>query len=141
MDLEKRLRSRGYRVTPQRAAVFQVLEEHEGKPLSPEDIHDLACRTHPGLGLTTIYRALELFCHLGLALTVHLRGNSRYYEINRGIHHHYMVCQSCGCVEILEACTIDELKELVRDDSDFLVTSHCISLFGYCPDCLEGRKG
>ena len=134
------MRSRGYRVTPQREVVYRVLMEHEGKPLSPEDIHDLACEKYPGLGLTTIYRTMELFCELGIALSVHLHGESHYYEINTGKHHHHMVCLSCGSVEVFEACMIDELKELVRDDSDFLVTSHCMSLFGYCPQCLEGRK-
>lgn len=141
MDLEKRLRSRGYRMTPQREVVYRVLREHEGQPLSPEEIHTQACKKYPALGLTTTYRSLELFRELGLAVQVHLHGDSQYYEINSGKHHHHMVCLSCGSVEVLEACLIDELKEIVRDDSDFLVTGHCMSLFGYCPTCLGPAKG
>jgi Fur family ferric uptake transcriptional regulator len=138
--MERRLKSRGYRVTPQRKAVYEVLSENEGKPLNPEDIHKLAAVKHHGLGLTTVYRTLELLCQLELAVPVHLHGESSYYEVNTGKHHHHMVCLSCGCVEILDACMIDEIMELVRDDSDFLVTEHCMSLFGYCKDCLAGRK-
>ncbi len=140
MDLDKRLRSRGYRVTPQREILYGVLLENEGKPMSPEDLYKLALDKQSGIGLTTIYRSMELFCELGLAYRVHLHGESMYYEINTGKHHHHMVCLSCGSVELIEACLIDELKELVRDDSDFLVTSHCMSLFGYCQRCLEGIK-
>lgn len=140
MDLERRLRSRGYRMTPQREVVYRVLTEHEGKPLSPEDIHQLAGKRLRALGLTTIYRSLELFCELGLAKQVHLHGDAHYYEANTGKHHHHMICLSCGSVEVLEACLIDELKEMVRDDSDFMVTDHCMSLFGYCPGCLSVGK-
>lgn len=140
MDLEKRLRSRGNRITPQREVVFRVLEENEGRPLSPEEIHKLACKKLPALGLTTIYRSLDLLCQLGLAFEVHLHGDSHYYEINKGKHHHHMVCLSCGSVEVLEACLIEQLKEMVRDNSDFLVTEHCMSLFGYCPKCLMAGK-
>ena len=140
MDLEKRLRSRGYRVTLQREAVFEVLEDNEGKPLSPEDIHAMASARYPGLGLTTIYRTMDLFCDLRIAFPVHLRGGHRFYELNSGKHHHHMECLSCGTVELLEACMIDDMVELVRDGSAFLITSHCMSLFGYCPDCLEGGR-
>ena len=140
MDLGKRLRTRGYRMTPQREAIYEVLEENEGKPLCPEDIHVLAGKKYPELGLTTVYRTMELFVKLGIALPVHLHEESQHYEINSGIHHHHMVCISCGSVEVLETCLIDELKELVRDDSDFLVTSHCMSLFGYCTECLKAGK-
>jgi len=140
MDLGKRLRSRGYRMTAQREAVYGVLEENEGKPMSPEDIRTMAGVKHPGLGLSTVYRTLELFCDLGIAFPVHLRGGHGYYELNSGKHHHHMECLSCGAVELLEACMIDDIVELVRDGSDFLVTSHCMSLFGYCPHCLEQNR-
>jgi Fur family transcriptional regulator, ferric uptake regulator len=137
MDLGKRLRSRGYRLTPQREAVLRVLEESEGKPLTSEDIHALAVAKSPGLGLATIYRTMELFCELGIAFPVHLSGGHRNYELNSGKHHHHMECIACGRLELLEACMIDDIVEMVRDGSDFLVTSHCMSLFGYCPACLQ----
>ncbi|RJP31278.1 MAG: transcriptional repressor [Actinobacteria bacterium] len=141
MDLGKRLRSRGYRVTPQREVIYRVLQENEGKPLSLDDIHSLACEKRPGLGLTTVYRTLDLFRELEVALPVHLHGDSQYYEINEGKHHHHMVCLSCGDVELLEACLIEEIEDIVRDGSDFMITGHCMSLFGYCPDCLERGRG
>lgn len=136
MDTRKKLRSRGYRVTPQREAVLGVLQEKEGVPLDPEAVHDLAKARLPGIGLTTVYRALELFCDLGIVLRVHLHEDSQHYEIDNGRHHHHMVCVSCGSVEAFEVCMVEELEKSIGEDSDFLVTSHCLSLFGYCPDCL-----
>jgi len=132
------LRSRGYRITSPRQAVLEVLEENEGRPLSTEEIHRLASTRHEGIGLATVYRTLELFCELQIAARAHLHRDSEHFEINSGSHHHHLVCVSCGEVEMLEECVIEEVEKAVRDRSDFLVTSHCMSLFGYCPSCIPG---
>ena len=139
MDLGGRLNSRGYRVTPQRETVLKVLGENEGIPMNPEDVYRLAKEEYPGIGLATVYRTLELFCDLGLVLRVHLHEGSQHYEINTGKHHHHMVCVSCGSVEKFKGCVVNELEESIREGSDFVVTSHCLSLFGYCPACLPAR--
>jgi Fur family ferric uptake transcriptional regulator len=139
MELGKRLRSRGYRSTPQRDAVFSVLSENVGSPLDVETVYQLAREIAPGIGIATVYRTLELFLKLGVALEVHLHEDSMHYEIDTGHHHHYMVCVSCGSKRMLEACTIDKLEDVIKDESDFLVTSHCLGIWGYCPSCLPGR--
>ncbi len=37
---------------------------------------------------------------------------------------------------------INAIERTAKDQSDFLVTSHCVSLFGYCGDCLvQGLSG
>lgn len=136
MELSRRLRNRGYRSTPQRGAVFEILSENAGRPMNIEEILDLSGRKLPGIGVATVYRTLELFLELGVAQQVHLHEDSQHYEINNGHHHHYMVCNSCGSTRMLEACAIDRLEDFIWDESDFLVTSHCMTLFGYCPSCL-----
>ena len=139
MELTKRLRNRGYRSTPQRDVIFDVLVENAGKPMDVETILELSQEKKPGIGIATVYRTLELFCKLDVALEVHLHEGSRHYEIDTGQHHHYMVCMSCGSKKVLEACTIDRLEDMIRDESDFMVTSHCLGLWGYCSSCLPGR--
>ena len=73
MDVKRRLRSRGYRVTPQREAVLEVLRENEGVPLDPEAVFEFTRERYAGIGLATVYRTLELFCDLGLVLRVQLK--------------------------------------------------------------------
>jgi Fur family ferric uptake transcriptional regulator len=136
MDLVKRLKNRGHKLTPQRETVFAVLSENAGRPMSPEEIYRSCAEKNPGIGLTTVYRTLELFRKIGVALSVHLHEGSQYYELNTGKHHHHLVCMGCGTVEQVETCIVDEMNDMIRDDYDFLVTSHCLSLFGYCPVCL-----
>lgn len=140
MDLRARLKSRGHKLTPQRALVFQVLTENAGRPMRPEDIFRCCAEKGGSMSLPTVYRTLQLFTRLGVALPVHLHEDAQYYEINLGKHHHHFVCIGCGTVEPVEACMIDQMKEVVRDNHDFLITSHCLSLFGYCPGCLSEQE-
>lgn len=140
MDVVSRLKNSGYRLTRQRQVVLGVLEANPGIPLSPADVHREAAGKQPEVGLTTVYRTLELFSELGIALRVHLHEDAQYYELNSGGHHHHLVCVACGKVRVFEGCNIREMEATIRDLSDFLVTSHCLSLFGYCPGCLPAGR-
>lgn len=141
MDVIGRLRDSGYRLTRQREVVLGVLEDNPGIPLNPADVHREAAKKQPEIGLTTVYRTLELFSELGIAQRVHLHGDAQYYELNSGDHHHHLICMACGKVRIFAGCNVREMEAIIRDQSDFLVTSHCLSLFGYCPGCLPAGRG
>jgi Fur family ferric uptake transcriptional regulator len=135
IELGIHLREKGYRLTPQRIAVFGVLRENAGRPMTIEQIHQACAVKYPDLGLTTVYRTLEMFCETGVALQIHLHEPSQYYELNTGTHHHHLVCVECGNVEPVETCVVDDMSDVIRDSHDFVVTSHCLSLFGYCVGC------
>lgn len=139
IDLAELVRNKGHRLTPQRVSVFEVLSENAGRPMTIEKIHASCLEKNPGLGLTTVYRTLELFCELGVARHVHLHEPSEYYELDGDRHYHHLVCVECGSVEPVEACVVDDMSRMIKDRHDFLVTSHCLSLFGYCPACSGAR--
>ncbi len=120
-----------------------MLCENRGRPLSPEQVHFLVRDRMPGLGLATVYRTLELFCELGISETVHLSSGKNHYEL-KGEHRHYMECLSCGRITPIGVCPVGEVLERLGEESGFLVTEHCMNLFGYCAGCVGqtgGRRG
>ena len=60
------LRSRGFRMTPQRMAILHALR-HSGKHLSPRDVYKKAKKDFPSLTEPTVYRTLEFLAKNGLA--------------------------------------------------------------------------
>ncbi|NPV58841.1 MAG: transcriptional repressor [Actinobacteria bacterium] len=140
MDAHGRVKSHGYRMTRQRRAVIEVFAEHPGRPLNPADVHLLASEKMPDIGLATVYRALELLCELDVVRRVHLHEEAQHYELNTGEHRHHLVCVSCRGVFPYRGCDLEELEERVRGESDFQVISHCLSIFGYCGECLASAK-
>jgi Fur family transcriptional regulator, ferric uptake regulator len=119
------------RTTKQKEAIKAVLAG-EGGPLLPDEIHVLAQKAVPSLGIATVYRSLKSLQDEGLVCCVEIPGHAPRYERADKGHHHHFHCQKCHAVFDLEKC-VEGLKKLVP--SGFQVTSHEITLHGLCKTC------
>lgn len=63
---------KGYKLTEQRQAVLDAIVKNKGSHLSSEEIFKLVKKTHPEIGLATIYRTLPLLEEMGLISKIHL---------------------------------------------------------------------
>ena len=72
------LRVHGYKVTGQRLAVVQVMQGAD-EHLTASQVFERGRRIHPGLGLTTVYRTLDLLNVLGFVRRVHLDEGCQAY--------------------------------------------------------------
>ena len=119
-----KLRGLGYKATPQRVAVLEALaaERHQ----SLEEVR----RRCSEVGLVTIYRTLDLLSGLGLVRRLDL-GDGPRYELAE-VHHHHLICESCGGVSEFEECPLD-LRRL--KDMGFEAGSHSLQIYGRCAGC------
>jgi hypothetical protein len=62
---QHRLHGHGARWTAPRSAILELLSR-SSKHMSAKDVYGSLNRTHPGLGLTTVYRTLDLLVRMGL---------------------------------------------------------------------------
>ena len=142
-----RFRGCGYRITPGREAVLDVLSGTPGH-LSAEDIYMKAHSANPSIGLTTVYRTLEVLVNLGLVFKFDFGDGRARYELAEGPgkerHHHHLVCTGCGRV-IDYTDFIDEEIELLNQTEkglsrkyDFKITNHLIQFYGLCSSCAGG---
>ena len=60
------LKSNGLKVTGQRLAVLEVLQQRVDEHLTAEEIFDLVRNDHPDIGLATVYRTIQLLSDMGL---------------------------------------------------------------------------
>lgn len=119
------------RATKQRAAIEAAFDQ-ASRPLSPAEVHDLARKKVPNLGIATVYRALNELVEEGDLRAVDLPGqNSRYEKSDLG-HHHHFHCTDCDRVYDLQGCLLKKDLELPKG---FKVQQHDITLSGICPDC------
>ena len=129
------LRQHGYKLTPQRRAVLNVIAlSHEH--LAPAAIYERVQQEHPGIGLVTIYRTLEILAKLGLICEVHAGGNCRSYLMRRpSEHHHHLICADCGVVTDFTYCDLTELEQKLFKDTGFKVKGHLLEFLGQCQSC------
>ncbi|MFH0914394.1 MAG: Fur family transcriptional regulator [Chloroflexota bacterium] len=129
------LKKQGYKMTPQRRAVLNVVAASHSH-LSPGEIHQQVRQEHPNIGVVTVYRTLEVLVELGLVCQVHAGGSSRSYLLRRPAeHHHHLVCSGCGTVVDFTYCEMKELEERLSHETGFKVEEHLLECFGRCPNC------
>lgn len=121
------------RKTKQRDAIRAVFEAN-ARPLSPEEVKDLASEDIPGIGIATVYRNLKNLLENGLLRMVEIPGSAPRYELADLGHHHHFQCNDCSKVFDIHECPGD-LKQMTPPG--FEVTSHAITLYGSCPECQE----
>lgn len=99
--------------------------------LTPGELHELAREHDVKVGLTTVYRLLEVLTKVGVATPFLVDGNI-YYSFCDEEHHHHFVCLSCHKVlDIHSECPSFQVPP------EFTVSSHRADLFGTCPDCQQ----
>ena len=131
------LRQRGYKLTSQRKAVLSVIA-YSHDHLTPAAIYARVRQKHPGIGLVTVYRTLELLSRLGLICEVHAGDNGRSYLLRRPVgHHHHLICSSCSKVVDFTDCDLAQMMERVSRKTGFEIDSHLVEFVGRCQDCLK----
>ncbi len=91
------LREQGYRLTPQRNLIWEVLRD-AGRHMTAEEVANEVRRTLPDVNVSTVYRTLELLVSLDLVIETRLEGVACYYEVSpEPTHHHYrLYALRCG---------------------------------------------
>ncbi len=86
------LHEHGFRMTPQRMAILNILSQ-AGAHLTPIEICQKAAEALPGLTDATVYRTLSFLAQQGLVLAAHVGNGQLVYEI-AGRNHHHLICRS-----------------------------------------------
>jgi Fe2+ or Zn2+ uptake regulation protein len=129
------LRSRGYRMTPQRLTILHVLC-HSGGHLSPGKVFELARRDLPGITEPTVYRTLEFLSGIGLVHPAHVGGGHLVYQISSRDHHHpHLICRACGDEVELDHGVLGAMYRKLEASTGYRLTESHKTFFGLCPEC------
>src|ERR1700751_5424185 len=95
------LPSKGVRLTAQRRALIEVIQEASDH-LDADSLLDLARKREPNIDRATVYRTIELLKRLRLVDELdlmHLNGEKHYYEVKTRCDHVHLACFRCGRIE------------------------------------------
>lgn len=136
------LKENGLKVTNQRIAILEVLEDRPGEHLTAEEIYGFVKEKYPDIGLATVYRTIQMLSELEVIDKLNLDDGFVRYEIGRQAdegrhHHHHLVCLGCHSVFTFEDDLLEVLEERIQDSVGFKVVDHEVKLYGYCKQCLN----
>lgn len=132
-EIDNQLKARGYRLTPRRLMVVEVLASHGGHMTVEEILAHVAAR-HPSTNKTTVYRTLELLSSLGMVVTTDLGMGRLEYELQNHPHHH-LICEKCHARIEVEDSLLEPLRVSLLKHYGFTTNLDHFALFGVCPDC------
>lgn len=131
-----------YRVTWQRWAVAAHIALKRDSLFTVEELYSSLKEHYPDIGLTTVYRTLDLLVELGVIDRIRGEDGTARYTIRdpdfKSSHEH--ICQICGKVSELD---IDQMQPLLKNlahDEGLSITHYEIKLFGMCRECMQARK-
>jgi Fur family ferric uptake transcriptional regulator len=124
------------RTTEQRRAIMDALGSAESA-VTAQELHAQL----EGVGLATVYRNLQRLADEGRADTLRRESGEVAFRMCGGGHHHHLTCRSCGRVEEVRDCRLDDWARDVADRHGFSEVEHRAELLGTCSECARAGPG
>ncbi len=137
-ELREALRSKGYKLTPQRRSVLNIMIQHTGEHLTAEEIYDEVRSECPDIGLATVYRTLQLLSDMKVLMKLNLDDGITRYEMNlddKHHHHHHLICEKCGKILEVKYDLLDSVEKRIETEYDFKIQNHKLKFYGLCKEC------
>lgn len=132
------LRTKGFKMTPQRELIFRSFFEM-GEHVSVDELYDKVREQDKSIGYSTVWRNLKLICKVGLAHAVNVGdGVTRYDRITR-VPHGHLFCINCKKLIEFNVEQMVGLLAQTAGDHNFTPENFKIEVNGYCEDC-EGAQ-
>ena len=103
------------------------------RPLTPFEIHQLAVKKMPRLGIATTYRHLRILSESHQVVGVDYPGQPPRYEWADGLDKVHFSCRACNKLYALEDTTEDSPP--AKAPKGFKVKGFEVMLYGTCPEC------
>lgn len=139
-ELKESLKEKGYKLTPQRRAIVDIIIDKEGQHLTAEEIYDEVKKVCPDIGLATVYRTVLLLEEVNVIYKLDLNDGCSRYELvhsDEEHRHHHLVCNKCKKVFEVQDDLLEELEERIEKTYKFKILDHSVKFFGICSGCCN----
>lgn len=130
----QKLRDRGYRITPQREMVIQIIA-HCGRHMTADEVYEELKGRTSSLNIATVYRTLDLLVENGLATRSDLGSGRTVYATGRHGPHIHLVCRQCGGVIETDETEFGNLLDELREKHGFDCSPGHFAIKGLCREC------
>ena len=134
-ELATKLRAAGYKVTPQRMAVYAALAAVDVHPTAEmlfADIHS----QYPNMSFATVYKTLNVLSDVGVVRRLDMGEASSRFDATM-VPHSHVQCIKCG--KVFDVCDLSQniLEEQVKEETGVAVTKHDFYFYGLCAECQQ----
>ena len=99
---------------------------------SAQQIHAELRQRGEHIGLTTVYRHLQVLSEDGQVDTPGRERRDAVPALREQAHHHHLICRTCGTSVEVEGRAVERWAEQVAAEAGFTAMDHTVELFGLC---------
>jgi Fur family peroxide stress response transcriptional regulator len=133
-----KLKTRNFRITPQRLAILKILAASAGHP-SVERIYEQVRESFATTSLATVYKTVMLLKQLNEVLELGFPDGCNRYDGNKPYPHPHVVCIKCGRIMDPDLGNMPQLEAEAAQKTGFKIVDHRLDFFGICPEC-QGKE-
>jgi len=122
---------RGHRTRSQER-ILQLLRRLK-RAIAAQELY-IELRHEQGIGLATVYRALEALKLEGVVQARTLANGESVYSLVQEDKHH-LTCLQCGTSIPIDDCPVHDLEAHLRTSKRFEIYYHTLEFFGLCSPC------
>lgn len=129
------LRDKGFKVTPQRLAIYETLRQTKAHP-SAEMIFSQLQPHYPTMSLATVYKTIEILKGIGLIQVLNVGEDSFRYDADTSNHPHVR-CLKCNRVDDIHGIESDAFIHAISNQTAYKLTGQQFYFYGTCPECQK----
>jgi len=129
------LREKGFKVTPQRLAIYKMLSSTKSHP-NAEMIFNELQPMYPTMSLATVYKTMEILKEIGLVQMLNASEDSFRYDADTSNHPHVR-CMECGRIDDVDNIDSEEFVNQVSQGTKYQLTGQQFYFYGICPECQK----
>ena len=137
--LRRKFEGHASRWTMPRETILKLLSR-SAQHMSAKEIYASLHKSYPGMGLSTVYRTLDLLARMGIVTKLALGDGQSRYEFKsseKEEHHHHLICSECGTVTDFTNCDLSELEQRLSHETGFTIGNHLLEFVGQCQNCQK----
>lgn len=130
--------------TEQKRRIMDFLKTNSDRHFTVEEIADSVCG-RSGAGKSTVYRYMSRLFESGEVRRFEASGSKsfvyQYADAHENCNEHYhLKCVDCGRLIHMECKRLDEVRDHVKTEHNFIIGCDRAVLYGKCLDCsADGR--
>ncbi len=123
------------KISKRQEQILEILKNCDDE-LSGQELHRELIIGEKEMGLTTVYRNLQVLMKTGHIRSRHLpTGEVLYTPVERDIHH--LTCVQCGETSKIDGCPVKDIHEPKQVNKKFQLLFHTLEFFGLCQNCYQ----
>lgn len=132
-SLIDKFREYGYKVTPQRLAIFEFINERTDHPSADLVFSELK-KDFPTISQATIYNTLHILQEIGEVHELGFKDGKTRYDPDTTVHVN-LVCKSCGKILDFTDEQLEEAWSRMVKKTGVRVAGQRLDLYYDCEDC------